>query len=207
MYIPKHFEQEEQQEAFAFIRQFPFGTLVTNGSPSPTATHLPFILEEVGDKAVLWSHLAKANPQGQQLAQQRPLVVFTEPHAYISPKHYTRKSVPTWNYIAVHVYGRITIIEEEEALIDLMKKSIATFDPEQRKKWAEYPTDYIQKLLRGITAFRIDIEEVQAKEKLSQNRNATEKRQIIDALQQSTTPTTKMLGDKMQQKLKDGDLE
>src|SRR4051812_31010638 len=115
MYIPKINLMTNPQEAISFMQRYSFATLVTVNNGVPSATHLPFVVEQRDDKIVLVSHLAAANPQVQELLQGKPLVIFAEPHAYISPTHYEHeKNVPTWNYIAVHAYGTATLIESPE---------------------------------------------------------------------------------------------
>jgi transcriptional regulator len=103
MYIPSFNTFTDKQEVIAFMQRYSFATIITIANDIPVATHLPFLVKEVGDKLILRSHFAKANPQANQVFDKTSLVVFTEPHAYISPSNYeTEKVVPTWNYIAVH---------------------------------------------------------------------------------------------------------
>lgn len=202
MYIPPHFEQKDKQLAMQFVQQYPFGLLILNGVDVPSATHLPFLIEQQGEDYYLLSHMARANPQGKLLKEQKPLVIFSEPHAYISPEHYTRESVPTWNYIAIHLSGAVEIIEEDAKVLDLMEKSIAFFDEEYLAQWEKRTTSYIQKLLRGVTAFRIKIIHWEAKEKLSQNRTKTEQQNIIQGLTNAQDPLAQELGHIMKDKYK-----
>src|SRR5690554_5190748 len=109
MYIPKHFADISAEEIAGFIQQYSFGMIVSMQDDIPLATHLPFVLGKATDgRLKLTSHFAKANPQWENMQGQTVLLVFSEPHAYISPSHYDAVlSVPTWNYIAVHVYGQV----------------------------------------------------------------------------------------------------
>src|SRR4051794_37446922 len=112
MYIPKFFAETDEENLLAFMREFSFATLVTAENDFPTATHVPFIIEKREDKIVLSAHLAKANGHWKQFAEKPILVIFQEPHAYISPALYVEKiNVPTWNYVAVHAYGKVKIFE------------------------------------------------------------------------------------------------
>ena len=106
MYVPKHFEEKDRSKLIEFMREFNFAALVNYAKNKPWATHLPFIVLEEEGKLILKAHMAKANPQWAAFNNEEVLVIFQEPHAYISPALYENKvSVPTWNYIAVHAYG------------------------------------------------------------------------------------------------------
>src|SRR5688500_6197620 len=106
MYIPKSFKNTDDKEILAFMQKYSFATIVSTVDNKPIATHLPFVISKEGENVVLYSHFAKANPQAATLTNKDILVIFSEPHAYISPKYYNKtESVPTWNYISVHFYG------------------------------------------------------------------------------------------------------
>src|SRR6185295_5882159 len=112
MYIPKHFVEDNEENLLAFMREFNFAALVTSENDFPAATHIPFIIEKRNGKIILSAHLAKANLHWKQFADRNILVIFQEPHAYVSPSLYTEiLNVPTWNYVAVHAYGKATIFE------------------------------------------------------------------------------------------------
>ena len=114
MYSPNHYKTEDRAFLLEFMRRYNFATLVTAKNEMPFATHLPFIIEETGENLILSSHLARANPQWKDFDGAEVLVVFAEPHAYISPMWYAEKlSVPTWNYVAVHAYGKVKMFGEE----------------------------------------------------------------------------------------------
>ncbi|MDB5026251.1 MAG: transcriptional regulator, partial [Mucilaginibacter sp.] len=102
MYIPSFNQFPNQQEAISFMQRYSFATIVTVKDGVPSATHLPFLVKETDGQVVISSHFAKANPQSADIIDNRALVIFTEPHAYISPKNYEKETnVPTWNYLAV----------------------------------------------------------------------------------------------------------
>jgi transcriptional regulator len=152
----------------------------------PVATHLPFLVRQEDDKLILRSHFAKANPQGKQVFDKTSLVIFTEPHAYISPSNYeTETVVPTWNYIAVHAYGKAILLESVEEKADLLKHTIETFEAGYYQQWQRLPDDYKSRMMNGIVAFEIEVNDLQAKKKLSQNRSEIEKENIIHSLEQS----------------------
>jgi transcriptional regulator len=192
MYIPSFNKLEERQQAVAFMQRYSFATIVTVKNGLPVATHLPFLVEQRDDKIVLRSHFAKANPQAKDSIGQRVLVIFTEPHAYISPKHYEKvENVPTWNYLAVHAYGKFTVSDDTEAKAALLKATILNFEEAYLKQWESLPDTYKQNMMKGITAFEIVVDDLQAKAKLSQNRSQKEQENIVDGLSQAETTVEK----------------
>src|SRR5206468_1591417 len=114
----------------AFIEQESFGLLVSQVDGLPFATHLPFLLERTsGPHGTLVCHVARANPQWQTASGQTVLAVFSGPHVYVSPTWYEAEQVvPTWNYAAVHVYGRAQIIEDEAALLEIVQKMVRVYE-------------------------------------------------------------------------------
>jgi len=183
MYTPKYFLIADQQEAINFMQRYSFATIVTTKNNIASATHLPFLVSQQDGKIILSAHFAKANPQSAEILDCSPLVIFTEPHAYISPKHYEQvNSVPTWNYIAVHAYGKATLIEGVENKIKLLEQTIQFFEADYLKQWAGLPDDYKLKMMNGIVAFEIEVTDLQAKKKLSQNRTEKERENIIAEL-------------------------
>jgi transcriptional regulator len=186
MYIPSFNSFTDGQEIIAFMQRYSFATIVTSVDGLPVATHLPFLVRQEDDKLILRSHFAKANPQWKQVFDKTSLVIFTEPHAYISPSNYeTETVVPTWNYIAVHAYGKATLLESVEQKSELLKHTIETFEAGYYQQWQRLPDDYKSRMMNGIVAFEIEVTDLQAKKKLSQNRSEVEKENIIHSLEKS----------------------
>jgi transcriptional regulator len=180
------------------MQRFSFATIVTVKDGIPTATHLPFIINQSNDKIILKSHFAKANPQAEDIMNNRALVIFTEPHAYISPKNYEKETnVPTWNYLAVHTYGNCTLLDGADEKASLLKETIHYYDEDYLKQYENLPEDYKQKMMKGIVAFEIIVDDLQAKKKLSQNRTEKERENIIDNLCRSENNNEKEIGDYM----------
>ena len=183
MYIPKNLEVKDPLVISELIAENGFGTLIT---ADRTATHLPFIYKpnEVG-LGLLFGHFAKANLHWQTAANQRVLVIFQGPHAYISPSWYlTKPAVPTWNYSAVHCYGYLTLLEDNEnqqAMAELIEK----YEPELLNNPDIMPADYQLKLRNGVVGFKIVLDEIQAKEKLGQHRKAEDQQGVLAGLQES----------------------
>jgi transcriptional regulator len=190
MYIPSFNKFDNEQEAINFMQRYSFATIVTSVNDVPVATHLPFLVEQRDDKIILLSHFAKANPQAAQIVDKSVLVIFTEPHAYISPSNYEKETnVPTWNYLAVHAYGKATLLAEGQKTADLLAQTISTFEADYLKQWNGLPDGYKQKMMKGIVAFEIVVDDLQAKKKLSQNRSAHEQENIINTLSKSKETT------------------
>jgi transcriptional regulator len=186
MYTPKHFQLSDEQEAISFMQRYSFATIVTATDNVPFATHIPFLVSKRDDKIVLSSHFARANPQAAEIIGKEILVIFTEPHAYISPKHYEKETnVPTWNYIAVHAYGKATILSEGEQTANLLAQMISNYEADYLTQWNNLPDEYKQRMMKGIVAFEIVVDDLQGKQKLSQNRTEIERENIIEALGKS----------------------
>jgi transcriptional regulator len=168
-----------------------FAHLVTNGPEGLTSTALPLVLDESpGPLGTLRGHLARANPQaalGPSPAEC--LVIFSGPHAYISPTAYatatgTRKVVPTWNYLEVNVSGHLRIVTDPEWLRANVSELTTIHEADQVDPWSisDAPADFIDSMLKGIVGIEIEITKVQAKAKLSQNRSEDDRDGVIARL-------------------------
>lgn len=188
MYIPKHFEEKDRAKLVSFMKEYNFGTIVNSAKKRYWATHIPFLVEESAGDVILWAHMAKANPQWANFKpDEEVLVIFQEPHSYISPKLYENKvSVPTWNYIAVHAYGIPKLLQSNEEKIALLEDSFKIFEASYKDQWDTLPEDYKIDLLNGITAFEIRVTNIEGKFKLSQNRTEGDRERIIGKLSSSS---------------------
>jgi transcriptional regulator len=183
MYIPKHFHETDLNTLAELIEANAFGTLVTLADSRPFATHVPFLYERAAN--VLHAHVARANPQWQQLGATREvLAIFQGPHGYVSPTWYTEPGVPTWNYAAVHVYGTAVTIDDPAATARHVEALAARFEQGSAKPWTP---SYDPKRLTGIVGLEIRITEIQGKLKLSQNRSAADRAGVIAQLAASGT--------------------
>jgi transcriptional regulator len=185
MYVNSINRWEDEPEIISFIQKNAFATLITQVNRRSLATHLPFVLDQnEPGKAIISGHIAKANAQWKSLPDQSEvLVIFQGPHAYISSSWYNHENVPTWNYLSVHVYGKIKIIEGEELLAHL-KKLVDTYEEGRpnRVSVEGMSEAYLQGQIRALVGFEIQITEVQASAKLSQNRDQTNFENIITEL-------------------------
>jgi len=185
MYIPEHFKEIDLERIAAVIKDNAFGMLVTAPGGMPFVSHLPFIYEQgAHGHGKLLGHLARANPQGQHLAAgDEVLVVIQGPHAYVSPSWYASPGVPTWNYAVVHLRGKPRLIENEYELTDLVERLTRIHESGLPVPWSsDLIADRRPKLLNMIVGFEIEITDVQAKFKLSQNRPLEDQRRVMEAL-------------------------
>src|ERR1051326_2663749 len=186
MYIPHYYKEEDRAKLIGFMRAHSFGVLISAGEYIH-GTHLPFLIEERGEELYLLTHLAKANPQWTEFTKGKELLaIFTGPHGYVSPSNYEKKeSVPTWNYVAVHVYGNPVIIADNERTVALLERTIDTFEKAYRDHWEHLPADYKQKMIKGIVAFEMKVTKLEGKYKLSQNKTRNERENIIRAFEKN----------------------
>lgn len=170
----------------AFMKQYSFATIVTQKDQVPVATQLPFVVDDSTGKLVLKAHFAAANEQAKYIAQNTSLVIFAEPHAYISPVDYDKKeSVPTWNYIAVHAYGKATILTDEMAVGKAMEQMIMQYEPGYLAQWNGLSDKYKTGMMKGVVAFEIEVTDLQGQKKVSQNKSAGERERISGRLENS----------------------
>jgi transcriptional regulator len=194
MYVPKHFDAPDQEWCHALIERERFALLAsTAGDGAPFATHLPLLLDgHRGPRGTLVGHLARANPHARLLAEGAPtLAVFQGPHAYVSPGWYrVHPSVPTWNYVAVHAYGRPVVVEEPARVKALLDRLVKTYEDGRAEPWRfdALPTDYVDGMIRGIVAFELPIDRLEGKAKLSQNRGAEDRAGAIQGLEATADP-------------------
>lgn len=195
MYIPHKMAMSDEDDTGRFIAANPFGLMV---SPSLMATHLPFILDpQEGEKGALYGHVARANPQWKELACQRVLVVFSGPHAYISPRWYPPKeAVPTWNYAAVHCYGVVELLDAP-ATRAMMARMLDTFEPGLSGDATLMPEAYLSHQLQGIVGFKIELDDVQGKEKLGQHRSQEDQQGVFAVLSESNRSDDRQLAEYM----------
>jgi len=177
MYIPRHFEIADSPEIFAFIEANAFGQLISTLEGRLFSTHMPFLLG--ANHNLLLGHLARANPQWRDIEGQEVLITLQGPHDYISPSWYHSPGVPTWNYQAVHIYGKCQVFEDDTKLKQVVDKLTEKFESSFEQPWQP---DYKASMLRAIVGIEIEIAEIQCKYKLSQNRSDEDQAGVIKAL-------------------------
>lgn len=178
MYIPKHFEIDDEDEVFAFIEANAFGQLVSNLSGRLFSSHIPFLISQ--DRTKIIGHLAKQNPQHTELAGQEVLITLQGPHDYISPSWYTGPGVPTWNYQAVHIYGQCQVFHDPDELKEVVDTLTNQYEASFQVPWQP---NYKASMLSAIIGVEVTINEIQCKYKLSQNRSTQDRLQVIEKLE------------------------
>jgi transcriptional regulator len=183
MYVPKPFQNTERSQLNDFIRENGFAVLVSTTDQKITATHIPLHLSDDGEK--LYGHIARANPQWKNFdALNEVLAIFNGPHAYISSSWYNLEKVPTWNYIAAHVYGKIRIIEGEQ-LVESLKAIVDKYEQKSAHPVSveRMTPEYFNRAIKGIVGFEITISHMEAAYKLSQNYDQVNHEAIINQLE------------------------
>jgi transcriptional regulator len=185
MYTPKFNQVADRAVLLDAMRENSFAILFgplgpTDTPPTHFATHLPLVVKDEGEHGVIEGHFAAANRHWQSLAGRETLVVFPGPHSYVSPTLYTEPlSVPTWNYIAIHAYGTLSLIEHNDGKLALLTSLISQTEPGYLDHWHNLPDGFRRTMLAGIVGFRIPIARIEGKFKLSQNRAAEERRNVF----------------------------
>lgn len=182
MYIPSYFKIEDDELIYDIIQDYGFATVFSHHKGEPFATHIPLMMDQ--NREYLYGHFARPNPQWKDIHDQSVLAIFHGPHCYISSSWYeSNRSVPTWNYLAVHVYGDFEFIENEElkkSLNDLVEKYEV---PNSTYQLDEVDEMFLEGMTKGIVGFKIKIEKIEGKAKLSQNHSLERKKLVIQELE------------------------
>jgi len=187
MYIPKLYREEDRAKMLEFLRQNEFATLVAFDGEKPVAGHLLMEIKEDGENLFVNGHMSRANSLWKTLEKnQEVLVIFQGSHTYISPTWYNHVNVPTWNYQSVHVYGKPRLITDRDQAYQLLKRLVDRHESNSHYKLETLPQDFVEKEIKGIVAFQIEVTKVEANYKLSQNRNDEDYGNIINRLEERT---------------------
>ena len=173
MYVPTKFQITDRDELFRFIDEHAFGQIISTCDGAPFASHIPFLLNHAQTHLV--GHVAKQNPQWREVSGQEVLIIFLGEHAYVSPSWYASSGVPTWNYQAVHVYGRCQAFTDSEQLAALVG---ALTEKHESGFEAPWQPDYRLQMLNAVVGLEIEITAIQGKYKLSQNRPPQDRQQV-----------------------------
>ena len=191
MYLPKDFREDRVVALHEAIRKIALGTLVTIGADGMEASHVPMLIDpEPQPFGTLSGHLARANPQWRRLAADtQALAIFLGPEVYITPAWYatkraTGKVVPTWNYVAIHAYGALRVVDDAEWLKALVTRLTETHEADRAQPWAvsDAPADYIAGMVKAIVGFELPIARLEGKWKMSQNRPAEDRAGVVEGL-------------------------
>lgn len=208
MYIPKQFVEKNLDRLHAFMRNYPFATLITWNDGYPFVTHLPFILDaKRGKEGTLIGHMAKKNPQSRHIVTDaEALVIFQGPHVYVSPSWYAGEhNVPTWNYTVVHAFGSLKAVENLDAVQAILDNQTACYEAEFPEPWSiPWSDERNHHMLQGLIAFELTIGRLEGKFKLNQNKTEADRHQVIESLQTSARSDDHEVARMMQENGVDG---
>ena len=198
MYSPPYNQPEGRAEVVAFMRANNFPVLVTGTGGTLHASHLPVTIHEDGEQIVIDMHMAKNNAQWKEFFDDEVLVIFTGPHAYVSPRWYEEKErVPTWNYAAVHAYGVPSILKDRAQKHSSQRRLVEALDPQWLPKFDALREPYVTQMLEGIVNFSIPVGRIESRWKLSQNRGRREMELIAAELDKSRDSAGRALAELM----------
>lgn len=186
MFIPKDFQLNDEKMIYDFIEEHSFATLFSQHNGEPYATHLPLTLNK--NESALYGHFARPNEQWKDIKNQQVLVIFQGPHCYISPSWYeTMKAVPTWNYVSIHLYGKMEIVEDPKVIFNSLNDMVNKYESSDSPyNLSDVDPSFIEGMSKGIVAFRINISKIEAKAKLSQNHPMERQELIIKHLENTS---------------------
>jgi transcriptional regulator len=196
MYIPKLYREEDRQKILEFLNKNNFAILVTYDGDKPIATHLPVEVIETDGMLTLYSHMSHANPQWRTFGEQDALVIFQGAHTYISPRWYNHVNVPTWNYMNVHVYGKPRLLEGD-ALYTMLSRLVQTHEAQSNYRLETLPQSFVQKEMKGIAGFALNVTRLEAGYKLSQNRDDESYKNIIIELEKREDESSDLIAGAM----------
>lgn len=209
MYIRSPHREEDTAKVLDFIRQNEFATLISYDGQKPVATHLLLSAGQTERGEIfLEGHLARANPQWKTFDEtSEVLAIFFGPHAYLSPTWYENPetSVPTWNYISAHVYGKPRIVDDQKELLELMKRLVGKYEPASATsgyRLETLPPDYLEKQLKGIVGFRIEVTKIESSFKLAQTLSPASYENVIAELGKREDENSKKIAEAMRQRTK-----
>jgi transcriptional regulator len=195
MYRPNHFKVDDPKLLAEFIQEYPLAVVICNSEEGLKINYLPFLFDSEGKEPVLLGHMARANPQLKNLENSFATIAFQGPDRYISPTWYAGNSeVPTWNYAAVEVRGRIELLQTFEEIEDILTKSTEQFEQKNETNWNyALPLKQREGMVRHIVGIKIHIESIEGKFKLNQNRDKISRDQVMANLNKSSSSTDKKM--------------
>lgn len=201
MYTPPAFREDDPAALAEIMRAAGLATLVTATVEGLVATPLPLIfVPGEGVHGTLYGHMARANPQASLAVAGEAMVLFQGPHGYVSPSWYASKAehgkvVPTWNYAAVHCWGRLQVIDDADRLLDLVTRLTMQHEAGRASPWAveDAPEAFVRAQLRGIVGLRLEISRIEGKRKMSQNRSAEDRAGVRAGLAAEADPAQQAL--------------
>jgi transcriptional regulator len=189
MYLPEMFRLEDEL-ALDVVARAGLATVVVSTGSGFEATPIPWMLRRSPDSTLLVGHISKANPLARTLSGSVDAIVIVDgPDGYVSPSWYPSKAesgevVPTWNYVSVHLHGRLSLVHDADWLMEMVESLTDRYEAGRERPWsvAEAPSDYLDRMLRGIVGLEFTVERIEGKAKLSQNRSEVDRDGVIVGL-------------------------
>jgi transcriptional regulator len=186
VYRPSHFAVDDRSAMAEVMREYPFATLITPGSPEPQVSHLPLLhIDDGTEHGALVGHFARANPHWELASGVESMAIFHGPHAYVSPSWYAapERMVPTWNYVTVYAHGMLEPIGDLAGAEGVLGQLVARFEGTRREPWSfRMAEPQRSAMVKAIAAFRMPLRALTGKFKLSQNRSAEDRARVMRAL-------------------------
>jgi len=198
VYIPKLYREEDHERIVAFLKQNNFPALVTFDGDRPVATHLPVQVEDDDTSLTIYGHMARSNSQWKTIGEQEALLIFQGAHTYISPRWYNHVNVPTWNYTIVHVYGRVRELQGDDLFL-LLSRLVQQHEANTAYRLEGLPPDFVQKEMKGVYGFAVEVTRIDAGYKLSQNRSDEDHQNIIANLNRRDDDDSKAIAEAMRE--------
>lgn len=205
MYTPTAFQSQDFNEAFTLMQSHPFATLLSAQNSEISISHLPLTPVRTNTGFILQGHMARANSHWKSLDNQNVTAIFHGPHTYITPKWYTQNDVPTWNYIVLHVQGKLKVVTDSEKTLDSLKTLVTHAESQWPSGWQFFlPEDLNTKdaIAKSLVAFEITVTNWLYKKKLNQNRSQADQNGVIAGLNSRTDDNSQAIQKAMQINLK-----
>jgi transcriptional regulator len=201
MYIPKYYREEDRQKILAFLKQNNFAAIVTFDGEKPIATHIPVEVVESENGWTIYGHLSRANDQKKTFGGQEALLIFQGPHTYISARWYTQVDVPTWDYMIVHIYGKVREIQGAE-LYSTLSRLVQNHESDTPYRLEELPQDMVQKDIKSVFGFAMDVTRINGGYKLSQGKTEEERENIVSELEKRGDENSKDIAEAIRKESK-----
>jgi transcriptional regulator len=203
MYVPRHFNEDNFENQTRYIKSASFASLVTSVEGCPYASHLPFYFDpSEGAHGTLFAHVARANNHWKYFdTTNESLVIFTGANAFITPNWYkSDNTVPTWNYVAIHAYGRPRIIKKTETVLNMLHNLNSIHENSVTGKWTTDNMDkaILNRMLKEIISFKIHISKIKGKRKMNQNKSVEDRQASIYGLRRMNKPLSSAVADEME---------
>ena len=196
MFITKYYREEDRQKLLAFLKQNNFAALVTFDGEKPIATHTPVEIVETENGWTIYGHISRANAQKKTFGENEALLIFQGAHTYISARWYTEVDVPTWDYMIVHVYGKVREIQGDE-LYSILSRLVENHESNTSYRLEELPQDMVHKEIKGVFGFVMEVTRVDGGYKLSQGKTEEERTNIASELEKRGDKDSKVIAEEI----------